>query len=177
MNRNIFIAIAFLMAGLCLSCTTRRHAALPSASAASKRAEMLSSKLGMRVTPKDNLELYDMVARWIGTPYRMGKSSRKGTDCSGFVSAVYKNIYGKELARSSAAMLRLNCRPVTNQANLREGDLVFFHTTKNSKHPSHVGLYLKNRKFAHASSSRGVTVSSLDESYYRSRWISGGAVK
>jgi cell wall-associated NlpC family hydrolase len=131
----------------------------------------------MQVTPKDNLELYDMIARWIGTPYRMGQSSRKGTDCSGFVSVVYKNIYGKELARSSAAMLQLNCRPVKAPAKLREGDLVFFHTTKNSKRPSHVGIYLKDRKFAHSSTSRGVIISSLDEPYYLNRWISGGIVK
>jgi cell wall-associated NlpC family hydrolase len=107
----------------------------------------------------------------------MGQSSRKGTDCSGFVSVVYKYVYGKGLARSSADMLRLNCRPVRKTAKLREGDLVFFHTSKNSKLPSHVGIYLKNRKFAHASTSRGVTINSLDEAYYRDRWISGGAVK
>ncbi|MDR1102873.1 MAG: C40 family peptidase [Tannerella sp.] len=178
MNRkNSFTVIAFLMAVMCLSCTARRHAALSASAAASRRAETLSAKLGMRVTPKDNLELYDMVARWMGTPYRAGQSSRRGTDCSGFVCAVYENIYGKKLARSSAAMLRLNCRPVRNRANLREGNLVFFHTSKNSKHPSHVGIYLKNRQFVHASSSRGVTLSSLDESYYRNRWISGGVVK
>ncbi|MDR2040802.1 MAG: C40 family peptidase [Tannerella sp.] len=167
---RFIIVITFLLAGICSSCTTRRYAV-------SKRAERLSSKLGVQVTPKDNLELYDMVAGWLGTPYRMGQSSRKGTDCSGFVSVVYKNVYGKELARSSAAMLRLNCRPVRNRAKLREGNLVFFHTTPNSKLPSHVGIYLKDRKFAHASSSRGVTISSLDESYYRSRWLSGGVVK
>jgi cell wall-associated NlpC family hydrolase len=138
---------------------------------------MLSSKLDMRVTPKDNLALYDMIARWIGTPYRAGQSSRKGTDCSGLVSVVYKTVYGKELARSSAAMLRLNCRPVANPANLREGNLVFFHTSKNSKLPSHVGIYLKDRKFAHASTSRGVVISSLNEPYYLKRWISGGIVK
>ncbi|MDR2139591.1 MAG: C40 family peptidase [Tannerella sp.] len=170
-QRNTFIAV-FMMASLCFSCATRRHAA-----SASAWAERLSSKLDMRVTPRDNLQLYDMVAGWIGTPYRMGRSSRKGTDCSGFVSVVYKTVYGKELARTSAAMWRLNCRPVANPANLREGNLVFFHTTKNAKLPSHVGIYLKNRKFAHASTSRGVTVSSLDEPYYRNRWLSGGVVK
>ncbi|MDR2765724.1 MAG: C40 family peptidase [Tannerella sp.] len=169
---NTFVAISFLMTGICFSCVTRRHTAV-----VSERAGRLASKLNMRVTPEDNLKLYDMLAKWIGTPYRAGQSSRKGTDCSGFVSVIYKQIYGKELARSSAAMWQLNCRTVKNPAKLREGDLVFFRTNRNSKLPSHVGIYLKDRKFVHASTSRGVTISSLDEPYYRNHWISGGVVK
>jgi cell wall-associated NlpC family hydrolase len=131
----------------------------------------------MRVTSKDNIALYDLISNWIGTPYRWGQSSRKGTDCSGFVSVIYKEIYGKKLERSSAAILKVNCRKVTNKKNLREGDLVFFYTGKFSRTPSHVGIYLKDRKFAHASTTKGVTISSLDEPYYVKRWITGGIVK
>jgi cell wall-associated NlpC family hydrolase len=140
-------------------------------------AETLTSRLGVRVTAEDNLELYDMIAKWIGTPHRMGQSTQKGTDCSGFVSTVYKNIYGKNLERSSASMLKVNCRKVTDQDNLREGDLVFFYTGRLSQTPSHVGIYLKDRKFVHSSTSNGVIISSLDEPYYVKRWISGGIVK
>ena len=142
-----------------------------------ERANMLSSKLGLPVTPTDNLSLYDMVSEWIGTPHRMGRNTRKGTDCSGFVSVVYGHIYGKSLARSSSAMLRQNCRPVMEQSNLREGDLVFFYTGRHTHIPSHVGIYLKDRKFVHSSTSHGVIISSLDEPYYAKRWISGGIVK
>ncbi|MDR3261126.1 MAG: C40 family peptidase [Tannerella sp.] len=174
-RRNTFICITFLAISICLSCTTtRRHGRTLSAP---ELAKTLSSRLGIQVTTKDNLELYDLISKWIGTPHRMGQSSMKGTDCSGFVSVLYKNIYGKNLERSSAAMLKVNCRKVTDQKNLREGDLVFFYTGRLSQTPSHVGIYLKDRKFAHSSTTNGVTISSLDEPYYVKRWISGGIVK
>jgi len=100
----------------------------------------------------------------------------RGTDCSGFVLNVYRSVYGKNLARNSADMLRLNCRSIPMQ-NLREGNLVFFATNRNSRRVSHVGVYLKDGKFAHASSSRGVIISNLNETYYRQRWVSGGVVR
>lgn len=174
-RRNTFICITFFMISICLSCaTTRRHGI---ALSAPELAETLSFRLGMQVTSNDNLGLYDLISKWIGTPHRMGQSSMKGTDCSGFVSILYKNIYGKNLERSSAAMLKVNCRKITNQENLREGDLVFFYTGRLSQTPSHVGIYLKDRKFAHSSTTNGVIISSLDEPYYVKRWISGGIVK
>jgi cell wall-associated NlpC family hydrolase len=100
----------------------------------------------------------------------------RGTDCSGFVLNIYRSVYGKTLARSSADMLRINCRNIPRQS-LREGNLVFFATNRNSRKVSHVGIYLKDGKFAHASTSKGVIISRLDEPYYRQRWISGGVVR
>jgi len=99
----------------------------------------------------------------------------RGTDCSGFVGAVYRTVYNKNLARNSADMLRLNCRSISRQ-NLREGDLVFFATGL-TRRVSHVGIYLKDGKFAHASSSKGVIISNLSETYYQRRWVSGGSVR
>jgi lipoprotein Spr len=90
---------------------------------------------------------------------------------------VYREVYGRRLAGSSANMLKYNCRQV-RRSGLREGDLVFFRTDGGSrKIPNHVGVYLKNDRFVHASTSRGVTVSSLSEPYYLRTWITGGRVK
>ena len=61
--------------------------------------------------------------------------------------------------------------------NLREGDLVFFSSRKSRRKVAHVGIYLKDGKFVHASTSQGVIVSSLNEPYYRTHWISGGRVR
>ena len=58
--------------------------------------------------------------------------------------------------------------------NLREGDLVFFTSRSSRKKVAHVGIYLKDGKFIHASTSRGVIISSLNEDYYRKHWLSGG---
>jgi lipoprotein Spr len=113
----------------------------------------------------------------MGTPYRYGGSNRRGIDCSGFAAMLYREVYGKPLAASSAGMLKYNCRKVRRSA-LREGDLVFFRTDRgNKKEPNHVGVYLKNDKFVHASTSSGVRVSSLSEPYYLRSWITGGRVK
>lgn len=79
--------------------------------------------------------------------------------------------------RSSADMLKYNCKKVS-RGKLQEGDLVFFKTGGGKKKtPNHVGIYLKNGKFIHTSTSRGVMVSSLSEPYYTRSWITGGRVK
>ena len=107
----------------------------------------------------------------------VGGLTKKGVDCSGFVAIVFREVYGKQLARSSADMLKHNCKKVS-RANLKEGDLVFFRTGKGRKKvPNHVGIYLKNGKFIHTSTSNGVIVSSLSEPYYVRTWLTGGRVK
>ena len=113
----------------------------------------------------------------MGVPHRTGGLTKRGVDCSGFVSIIYREIYGKELARSAADMLKYNCKKI-GRSKLREGDLVFFRTTKGKKNmPTHVGIYLKNGRFIHVSSSKGVIVSSLSEPYYERTWLTGGRVK
>jgi lipoprotein Spr len=140
------------------------------------RAE-LSRRFGVRITPEDHLYLYAEASKWLGTPYRSGGNTLRGVDCSGFVVAVFREVYGKKLARTSAGILKENCRKV-NRSKLREGHLVFFRTdNKKKKEPNHVGIYLKNGKFVHASSSKGVMVSNLSEPYYVRAWMTGGEVK
>lgn len=136
----------------------------------------LSSKFGFQLSPKkDNVALYRECASWLGVPYKSGGTTRKGADCSGFVQSVYKTVYNKKLSRESIDMLRVDCNRISKH-RLREGDLVFFHTGKKRK-PNHVGIYLKDGKFVHASSSKGVMVSNLNEDYFKSTWHTAGRVK
>jgi len=154
------------------SCGARRYGTYTPSTNSTKT---LSTRYGIQITPRDNHTLYNTVDQWLGTPYRYGQNTMRGTDCSGFVGAVYRTVYGKNLARNSADILRLNCRSISRQ-NLREGDLVFFATGL-TRRVSHVGIYLKDGKFAHASSSKGVIISNLSETYYQRRWVSGGSVR
>ena len=110
--------------------------------------------------------------RWIGTPYRSGGQSRKGTDCSGFVRQVYKKVYGIDLPRNTDQQMDATSR--VRRGKLREGDLVFFHGSRKRRRANHVGIYLKEGKFVHASTSRGVMVSRLDEDYWDEHWMRGG---
>lgn len=135
------------------------------------------SKLGVNASSTDNARLYSECASWLGASYKYGGTTKSGVDCSGFVYMVYKVVFGKTLTRQSAGMLNDNCTKI-NKSQLREGDLVFFRTDgKKSSTPNHVGIYLKENKFIHASTSKGVVVSDLLQSYYVTNWITGGRVK
>lgn len=133
-------------------------------------------KLDMDIEMKDNHKLYLEAADWIGTPYRYGGTTKKGVDCSGLTSAIYRKVYRKKLSRSSEEQRDKDCKKILRR-NLKEGDLVFFHNGKKKRKASHVGIYLKNGKFVHASTSVGVVVSSLNERYYDKHWLQGGRVK
>ena len=100
---------------------------------------------------------------------------------SNYMDAMTKHRCEKEiltLIRSLADMLKYNCKKVS-RAKLQEGDLVFFKTGRGGKRgvPNHVGIYLKNGRFIHTSTSSGVMVSSLSEPYYTRTWLTGGRVK
>jgi cell wall-associated NlpC family hydrolase len=126
---------------------------------------------------KDNFTLYREAASWLNVPHREGGTSRKGVDCSFLVGAIYKQVYGIKLERNSEAIFDKNCRKLSKH-RLDEGDLVFFNTSRKAgKSINHVGIYLKDNKFIHASTSRGVIVSDLTEAYYLKCWVCGGSVK
>ena len=140
-----------------------------------KALAQASVRLGMGIELTDNHKLYVNAAEWIGTPYRAGGDSRHGTDCSGLVSQLYKKTYRMRLSRSTDVQLKESNKIA--RRNLREGDLVFFTSRSSRKKVAHVGIYLKDGKFIHASTSQGVIVSSLKEKYYTQHWLCGGRVK
>ena len=106
--------------------------------------------------------LHRHYARWQGTPYRPGGMGTTGVDCSGFTLLTYQQIFGLNPGRSTEDQLSQGM-PVDMDA-LRPGDLVFFKTGFFKKH---VGVYLDQGLFLHASASKGVTVSTLDLPYWR----------
>lgn len=165
--------ISFLMV-LITSCrTTRVNDNTNNNSTSSKKFyETYSKKLGVQLEGYEDKKFIETVSSWIGVPYKYAGSTKSGTDCSGFVHAIYKEVYTITLTRSSSEMI--NEVKKADVSRLQMGDIVFFKI--NSKKVSHVGLYLKDNKFIHASTAKEVIVSSLDEAYYKKYFYTGGKV-
>ncbi|ALD22801.1 hypothetical protein AM218_12680 [Hymenobacter sp. DG25A] len=132
-----------------------------------------SSALGVKLAYTEDKDLLRTVADWMGTPYRFGSNTKRGTDCSGFVTRVFKEVYGVTLQRSSRSMFQNVKRVDKNE--MQTGDLVFFR--RGPGQPIyHVGIYLKDGKFAHSATNGGVMVSSLNQAYYHRNFYAAGRV-
>ncbi len=112
--------------------------------------------------------LYRQLRAWRSVPNRAGGLSKRGVDCSGFVYLTYRSFFGIQLPRETTAQARIG--EDIDQDELQPGDLVFFKTGLVQRH---VGMYTGNRRFVHASSSRGVMESNMDNPYWsRNYWKS-----
>ncbi|MGA2866985.1 MAG: NlpC/P60 family protein [Verrucomicrobiota bacterium] len=105
--------------------------------------------------------------RWVGVNYRKGGLDREGIDCSGLTCRIYRQVAGISLPRTSEAQFRRG--QAVARHDLRPGDLIFF-CSLNWLVVDHVGIYLGDTQFVHASPSKGVVVSSLRQDYYLTRY-------
>jgi hypothetical protein len=119
-----------------------------------------------------NHTLANFVCSWLTTPYLFGGDSEEGIDCSAFSRKLIQTIYGQKLPRTVGEQFN-RCVPVTEEA-LQEGDLVFFHTTRTGL--SHVGVYIGNHRFVHASTSKGVIIDNLRSNYYSKAYRCAGRI-
>jgi cell wall-associated NlpC family hydrolase len=148
-------ALAFLV--FTTSCATNQKQPAPAAPGVSRvgKAERQpqTSNVEQRI-----LEEYH---RWKGTRHQLGGTGSKGIDCSGFVRAVYKDVFNINLPRTTKAQVRQG--KSVSFYELQPGDLVFF---KPPDYPRHVGIFLSRSQFMHASKSKGVTISKIDAHYW-----------
>jgi len=175
------VCLALLLAIALASCTSHRSVSgthAPENSAERKKDEALIKKyediIGIPISMKRSLALYKTIDGWMGVPYCYGAMCKQGTDCSGFTAMVYKAVYHINLQRSTEDQMAKDIRRI-REANLQEGDLVFFKIVEGKK-TSHVGIYLGNHKFVHASTHRGVCINDLTEAYYTKHFTQAGRV-
>jgi len=109
----------------------------------------------------DDIDFTNVYDVWKGTPYRLGGNTKRGIDCSAFVQVGYSSVYEKVLPRTTSEQVKLGRYVAV--ANAKEGDLIFFKTGYTTRH---VGIYLGGAEFLHASTSRGVMISRLDNPYW-----------
>ena len=134
----------------------------------------ISEILDVSESTLKNKNLYNFIIDWYGTPYKYGGNNQNGIDCSGFANVLYKEIYKIQIPRVSSDIAENTKRKYTN--DLKEGDLVFFSFGKGNT-INHVGIYLHNNKFVHASTSKGVIISNLTDPYYGDYLVKCGSYK
>src|SRR6476659_5938853 len=135
-------------------------------------SQFFSQVMGVAISATSNTKMYSFIYDWLGTPYRLGGDNKNGIDCSGFAYKLYDKTFNTIIGSNSRNIFSM-VNPV-NKVDLKEGDLVFFKI--HSKSISHVGVYIGDNKFAHASSSRGVMISNLDEAYWKKYFYKGGRI-
>jgi hypothetical protein len=143
----------------------------PEIEAAQKLQFKYALILDTEVEMVKNMNLVSLIDEWMGTRYRLGGTSKSGIDCSAFMQVLFAGIYGISLPRTAREQYNISQR--ISRTDLKEGDLIFFNTTGGV---SHVGMYLQNNKFVHASSS-GVTISDIFDEYWVRRFVGVGRVQ
>lgn len=153
---TLTLSLALIYSLLLQGCSTRhastKHTAAQTASHAANSRAFRS--------------LYGIHAAYKKTPYCYGGTGTRCFDCSGFVRFTYAKLYHKTLPRDTKSQMKLG-KSVRKSA-LKEGDLLFFKT---SRYSWHVGIYIEQGKFLHASTSQGVTISRLSNQYWRNHYV------
>jgi probable lipoprotein NlpC len=162
-NLYLFVfAIAFI--SLLASCSSRRPTVKTPAAAASMANAMANLK---------SKQLYRFITDWTGVRYRLGGLDKSGIDCSGFALLLEKDIYNVALPRRSRDQAGTIKEKDLDQ--LKEGDLIFF--SFGGSEVDHVGVYLNNNYFVHASTTRGVVVDDLALPAYKKALVKAGSFK
>lgn len=125
------------------------------------KSKVSNSKISEHV----KAELLTKYSHWQGTQYKLGGTTRRGIDCSALMQHFFDDALNKPLPRTTSLQIK-HGREVGKE-NLKPGDLVFFKTTPTDRH---VGVYVGNKQFIHASQIKGVTISSLDSPYWGDRY-------
>lgn len=129
--------------------------------------------LDIPVEKVTNMQLYGFIEDWYGTPYRLGGKNKDGIDCSAFSNTLLTSVFRANSSGTSSQLYQKSRKISNNQ--MKEGDLVFFKIGQNTV--SHVGVYLANDRFVHASTSSGVMISDLNEPYWKKYYAGGGRVE
>jgi len=171
-----FYLLFFVAVVILSSCHSRRAAmrgepgeiVKPDASIAEKYSEML----GVDKSDIQNGRLYAFVDQWMGTPYKFGGLDKEGIDCSGLAFLLEQQVYGLNIPRNTGQQVAIIKRKY--EEDLKEGDLVFFDY--NGKKFSHVGIYLQNGYYVHASTTKGVIIVKLRDPYTYKYFSRAGSV-
>jgi lipoprotein Spr len=132
-----------------------------------------SQAFGYKVSAVNNKRLFDCVDMWLGTKYKYAGANEDGIDCSRFAITIYNYALGQQIDGTSDELFH-KCE-LNKTYTAAQGDLIFFRVGR--KRISHVGVYMGDNKFAHASTSQGIIISDLNEPYWKNRFAGFGVIK
>ena len=160
LNAEVSVS-SIALCGVCLALTLLTGCA--GSSATTDRGGTMSERSWTDAEAETRLQ--NAVERWNGVPHKLGGTSQEGVDCSGLVQSVFSNEFQHPLPRTTEKQADVGT--TVHQSELRPGDLVFFRPEWKKRH---VGIYVSDGRFLHASSSEGVRLSELDRSYWQDHW-------
>lgn len=154
-SRILIIATAFILLNGCSNTPTTSEENLPTLSHQAEPVQVEAEQ-------KEEA-LFEVFNQWRGVPYQLGGKTKDGIDCSAFVQIAFRDAWQQHLPRTTYSQSRLGAK--IGYAQAQYGDLVFFKTAPQTRH---VGVYIGNKRFMHASTSQGVMISRLDNPYWAS---------
>jgi lipoprotein Spr len=176
-KRLLYFSFLLLIALADTSCRSHKDLAVndheTNASKKKNVQEKYAALLSVDASKIDNIPLYSFIDEWYGVPYKYGGKNKNGIDCSNFTCTLYSSVYKKTISGTSSSLYE-QCKTVSKK-ELEEGDLVFFKIDGDKI--SHIGVYLQNNKFVHATTKKGVMIDDLDEAYYRKYYYKAGRLK
>lgn len=171
--KYLILSSCFFYLFSCKHHQTSTKTSEPSNHSSSSVRKKYAEKLGVSESDIKNEKLYQFINDWYGVKYKYGGKDKAGVDCSGLTAALYLAVYKKTISSNTKDLVS-EVKKI-KESDLKEGDLLFFNT--NGKSISHVGVYLQNNKFVHASTKKGVMISDLNEPYFKQTYVSSGKVK
>ncbi|BCN93119.1 bifunctional murein DD-endopeptidase/murein LD-carboxypeptidase [Thiomicrorhabdus immobilis] len=132
----------------------------------------IAKKVDLSQTHQVKNLILSQYALWKGTPYEYGGTDLNGVDCSAFVQNTYRTKLGYNIPRTTRTQIKLGSN--VSKQKLQVGDIVFFKTGRNSLHN---GIYIGDSKFIHASTSKGVTISSLENRYWQQTYYTSKRIR
>ena len=154
--RFVFLVLALL---LITGCSTRSKSSSIYKTIYSKKPKQ------EEIVYSDLDKLYPYHNRWHQTPYKYGGYGSKGIDCSAFVQRAYYDLFHIKIPRTTKQQVKAGKK--VPLSHIRTSDLVFFKTGYNTRH---VGIYLQHGDFIHASSSKGIIISNINDPYWKKRY-------
>ena len=173
-NITLILVISILLVGA-VGCTSYKHTIKRHHQQTEReREDKRTIQKIQKELNGDEKKILHEAGEWLGTPYYYGRQDKSvATDCSGFVMQVFNTAIDCKLPRNAAKQAEY-CKHISHR-QIKAGDLVFFSIGKDGK-ISHVGIMIDEKNFIHASSSKGVVISSMESNYYKKRFKKYGRV-